>query len=44
MSNPRFDATVAKIKALTEKLVAEGDSTGDGSDSYDSSQPPAMPV
>lgn len=44
VSNPRFDATVAKIKALTEKLAAEGDSTSDGSDSYDSSQPPAMPV
>ena len=45
VTNPRFDATVAKIKALTEKLAAEGDSaSGDGSDSYDSSQPPAMPV
>ena len=44
VSNPRFDATVAKIKALMEKLAEEGDTTGDGSDSYDSSQPPAMPV
>jgi len=45
ISNPRFDATVAKIKALTEKLADDGGSTsGDGSDSYDSSQPPAMPV
>jgi hypothetical protein len=44
VSNPRFDATVAKIKALTEKLADDGGSTGDGSDSYDSSQPPAMPV
>jgi len=45
ISNPRFDATAAKIAALTEKLAATGDSsTGDGSDSYDSSQPPAMPV
>jgi len=44
ISNPRFDATVAKIKVLTEKLADDGGSTGDGSDSYDSSQPPAMPV
>jgi hypothetical protein len=43
ISNPRFDATVAKIKALTEKLAAVGGSTT-GDDSYDSSQPPAMPV
>jgi len=41
----RLDAAVAKIKALTEKLAAAGASTaGDGSDSYDSSQPPAMPI
>ena len=40
ISNPRLDAAAAKITALTEKLAA----TGDGSDSYDSSQPPAMPV
>jgi hypothetical protein len=45
VSNPRFDAAAAKIKTLTEKLAAAGDSsTGNGSDSYDSSQPPAMPV
>ncbi|HUZ99579.1 MAG TPA: hypothetical protein VMU74_09485 [Gaiellaceae bacterium] len=43
VSNPRFDATVAKIKALTEKLAAAGGSTT-SDDSYDSSQPPAMPV
>jgi len=45
ISNPRLDAAVAKIKALTEKLAAAGASTtGDGSYSYDSSQPPAMPI
>ena len=45
ISNPRLDAAAAKIKALTEKLAAAGASTaGDGSDSYDSSQPPAMPI
>ncbi len=43
VSNPRFDATVAKIKSLTEKLAADGSSTT-SDDSYDSSQPPAMPV
>jgi len=43
VSNPRFDATVAKIKALTEKLADAGGSTT-SDDSYDSSQPPAMPV
>jgi hypothetical protein len=43
ISNPRFDATAAKIKALTEKLAAAGGSTT-SDDSYDSSQPPAMPV
>jgi len=37
ISNPRLDPTVAKIKSLTDKLEAEGDS-------YDASQPPAMPV
>jgi hypothetical protein len=45
ISNPRLDAAAAKIKALTEKVATTGSSTsGDGSDSYDSSQPPAMPI
>jgi len=43
ISNPRLDAGAAKIKALTEKLAAAGGSTT-SDDSYDSSQPPAMPV
>ena len=43
ISNPRLDAAAAKIKALTEKLAAAGASTT-SDDSYDSSQPPAMPV
>ena len=43
ISNPRLDAAVAKIKALTEKLAAAGGSTT-SDDSYDSSQPPAMPI
>ena len=43
ISNPRLDAAVAKIKALTEKLAAAGGATT-SDDSYDSSQPPAMPV
>jgi hypothetical protein len=43
ISNPRLDAAAAKIKALTEKLAAAGGSTT-SDDSYDSSQPPAMPV
>ena len=37
ISNPRFDASAAKITALTAKLAA-------ADESYDSSQPPAMPV
>ena len=43
ISNPRLDATAAKIKALKEKLADEGASSS-VDDSYDSSQPPAMPV
>jgi hypothetical protein len=43
ISNPRLDSAVAKIKALTEKVAAAGGSTA-SDDSYDSSQPPAMPV
>ena len=38
ISHPRLEAAAAKITALNEK-AADG-----GSDSYDSSQPPAMPV
>jgi len=45
ISHPRLDEGAAKITALNEKAAAGGSSTtGDGSDSYDSSQPPAMPV
>ena len=46
ISNPRFDASVAKIKTLSEKLAASGaaETNGSGADTYDSSQPPAMPT
>lgn len=39
ISHPRLAEGAAKITALNEKAAA-----GDASDSYDSSQPPAMPV
>jgi hypothetical protein len=46
ISNPRLDATVAKIKALNEKLEAAGTAATNGAaaEPYDSSQPPAMPT
>ncbi|MGZ4800619.1 MAG: hypothetical protein ACXV77_14005 [Acidimicrobiia bacterium] len=46
VSNPRLDATVAKIKALNEKLEAAGAAVSSGAtaEPYDSSQPPAMPT
>ena len=46
ISNPRLDATVAKIKALNEKLEAAGAAAGNGAaaEAYDSTQPPAMPT
>jgi hypothetical protein len=46
ISNPRLDATVAKIKALNEKLEAAGEAATNGAaaEAYDSSQPPAMPT
>jgi hypothetical protein len=46
ISNPRLDATVAKIKALNEKLEAAGAAVSSAAtaEPYDSSQPPAMPT
>jgi len=46
ISNSRFDAPVAKIKSLNEKLAASGaaETNGSGAEAYDSSQPPAMPT
>jgi len=46
ISNPRFDALVAKIKTLNEKLAASGtaETNGSGAEAYDSTQPPAMPT
>ena len=46
ISNPRFDALVAKIKTLNETLAASGtaETNGSGAEAYDSTQPPAMPT
>jgi len=46
ISNSRFDALVAKIKTLNEKLAASGtpETNGSGAEAYDSTQPPAMPT
>ena len=45
ISNARFDATVAKIRDLNEKLAAPaGVAAGSDGDSYDANQPPAMPT
>jgi hypothetical protein len=46
ISNPRLDASVAKIRSLTSKLAADGanSETGSDADVHDSSQPPAMPT
>jgi hypothetical protein len=46
VSNPRLEAIVAKIRDLNEKIAEPagvGASTG-SDDSYDASQPPAMPT
>ncbi len=46
VTNPRLEAVVAKIRDLNERIAEPagvGASTG-GDDSYDASQPPAMPT
>jgi hypothetical protein len=43
ISHPRFEATVAKIRDLNEKLAAEPASVS-ASSGGDPSQPPAMPT
>jgi hypothetical protein len=44
ISDPRLDDTVAKIKSLKAKLAEDGDGTETAAESYDASQPPAMPT
>jgi hypothetical protein len=44
ITNPRLDASAAKIRSLTAKLETEGADSQAGADVYDSSQPPAMPT
>jgi hypothetical protein len=45
LSHPRLEATVAKIRELNEKIAEPaGVGASTSVDSYDSSQPPAMPT
>jgi len=45
LTNPRFDDSAAKIRALTAKLDDDGAGMqADNAQAYDSSQPPAMPT
>ena len=47
VSHPRLEPTAAKIRALAEKTAANGAGAearvGADADTYDSTQPPAMP-
>jgi hypothetical protein len=45
ISDPRLEAAAGKVRAVSEKLAATGaaTATSDDAESYDSSQPPAMP-
>jgi outer membrane murein-binding lipoprotein Lpp len=42
ISNPRLDATAAKIRGLNEKIAADSPAAA-AEDAVDPSQPPAMP-
>jgi uncharacterized membrane protein len=45
LTDPRLDASVAKIRTLSAKLADDGGSeVGDEAGTYDPSQPPAMPT
>jgi hypothetical protein len=45
VSHPRFEGTVAKIRDLNEKIAEPaGVGASSSDDSYDASQPPAMPT
>jgi hypothetical protein len=46
ISHPRLETSAGKIRAITEKMAADGAGAGAGAgaDAYDSSQPPAMPT
>ena len=44
ISDPRLEASAAKIRTLTAKLAADGADGQADADAYDSSQPPAMPT
>jgi len=43
ISNPRLDATAAKIRDLKQKLAESPAGAASSDDSVDPSQPPAMP-
>ena len=46
ISEPRLEASAAKIRTLTAKLATDGadGQTSADADAYDASQPPAMPT
>jgi hypothetical protein len=46
ITNPRLDATAAKIRTLLEGMDGDGAASDAGANAepYDSSQPPAMPT
>jgi hypothetical protein len=46
ISHPRLETSAGKIRAITEKMAADGAGAGadTDADAYDSSQPPAMPT
>ncbi len=44
VTNPRLDATAAKIRALLAGMDGDGSAEGASTEPHDSSQPPAMPT
>ena len=44
ITNPRLDATAAKIRTLLAGMDDDGSDDGASAESYDASQPPAMPT
>jgi len=44
ISNPRLDATAAKIRTLLAGMDGDGNGAAASAEPYDASQPPAMPT
>lgn len=44
ITNPRLDATAAKIRTLLAGMDDDGSDAGASAEPYDASQPPAMPT